>query len=546
MMWQLLRRDPSWRWTPWLTLGSAAFCVLWQWKAPHEMGIHDGIASMIFIGAFSLLAWAASHAVGAQQDDTRFQSLLPVTVRQIYLSRTLSVVAMLWIPVTAVAIMVIAANSMEPPPLLMLVNFVSVFTLTAVAIQAAIVRGVIIPVELIRGSFTLWAAGAGLVPLLIIARPDPAFSAWMFVPAICWLSTAVIFATTFRTAPMSFQSAPIQPSTKVARREPSRNATASTTPWLSLWISMFRGGLFWIFYAFLASAFFGTEMFSVIIAAGMWPTVRTRARWLLALPVSPAAFLPVILLPYFLALGGGYLISVHVASFHNTEERRLTVRASQEGFLGSWPDETPNCKTLNILPAPEFWIPVKAGQTPPIQAPLGETFRPPTTRRFGFSIYNPYAVGCANSSRFFDWQFSRATLGVYGRSIARQEFAVGDVVDKHLVLTSVRNQTIGVAEIAGILILGVLIPLIGDWHRFRRLAQPVRVAIYVLAGALGVGIFMATVPGRLDILQWLAWALPSDLTATIAVAVFVLAALYWATYRVFNAIELIDKTSAPV
>jgi hypothetical protein len=244
-------------------------------------------------------------------------------------------------------------------------------------------------------------------------------------------------------------------------------------------------------------------------------------------------------------MAGGYLIGVHRASFSNTEERRITVRASQSKFLGSWPAETPDCRTMNILPAMEFWVPVKAGKAPLIRAPWGETFQPSASRRFGFDIYNPYAVGCTNSRSFFDWQFSRATLAVYGRPIALREFPRGDVVDSHLVITGIRKQAMSVAVIAWYLILGMLIPLIGDWYRFRSLSRPVQVAIYVPAGALAVGVFIVAPRARFDLVQWLAWALPSGLTITIAVAVLILAAFYWATYKLFTQVEFVGKPAPP-
>lgn len=546
-IWQLMRRDPLWRWLPWLALGSAVFCPLWQWQAPRGTGFDGQIADLIFLSVFSVLAYAAGYGVAAQQDDSGFQSALPVTARQIYLARTLSMIAALWIPAVSCAAVSFVAGLAPSAPFLTLVDFVSVFTLVMAGFQSAIVRGRSVSSLVIRGSFMFWMAGAGV--FLSFALPDWASGesarVWFLLPAICWLCIAGIVLTTWRAVPESFQTAPLKASSPAARPAIRKPAVAAN-PWIAVWRSSVRGGAFWVLYCFFATAFTGSQQIALIMAVSLWMSFRQRGRWLSALPVPPAAFLTAMLVPYFLAIAGGYLVNVHIPRFTNTVERGITIRASQEGFLGHWPTETPTCRTLNILPAPEFWVPVKAGNAPLIQAPWGETFQPPLSRRFGHNIYNPYAVGCANSERFFDWQFSRATLAFYGRSIPLRKYPTGDTVDYPMVITGTRTQVVNVAEIGGVLILVTLIVMVGDWYRFRRLPQRVRVTVYVLAGTVAAGAFIWSESERFDVVQWLSWTLPASLPATIAVAVLVLAALYWVTYRLFRQLECTDKPGTPV
>jgi uncharacterized membrane protein len=115
-----------------------------------------------------------------------------------------------------------------------------------------------------------------------------------------------------------------------------------------------------------------------------------------------------------------------------------------------------------------------------------------------------------------------------------------------MVITGTRTQVVNVAEIGGVLILVTLIVMVGDWYRFRRLPQRVRVTVYVLAGTVAAGAFIWSESERFDVVQWLSWTLPASLPATIAVAVLVLAALYWVTYRLFRQLECTDKPGTPV
>ena len=68
-------------------------------------------------------------------------------------------------------------------------------------------------------------------------------------------------------------------------------------------------------------------------------------------------------------------------------------------------------------PPLEFWRILPAGQSPRIEAPWGETWLPTVQTVAGVAIYNPYSLGPANSRRFLEWQYRRATLAVYGQEV---------------------------------------------------------------------------------------------------------------------------------
>src|SRR5579862_5062016 len=105
MTWQLVRRDPAWQLMPWLVLVAAAVCV-----GSHFIFAPAGRNWSADFVHFQLLflPFAIPHALVTQRDETRFQATLPVTVRQVFLSRMISVVAMIWLPVIASVAMLAA------------------------------------------------------------------------------------------------------------------------------------------------------------------------------------------------------------------------------------------------------------------------------------------------------------------------------------------------------------------------------------------------------------------------------------------------------
>jgi hypothetical protein len=48
--------------------------------------------------------------------------------------------------------------------------------------------------------------------------------------------------------------------------------------------------------------------------------------------------------------------------------------------------------------------------------------QPPPLSILGLTFYNPYASGKANSQRFFEWQFGRATEALHGRRYSVAEY----------------------------------------------------------------------------------------------------------------------------
>lgn len=218
----------------------------------------------------------------------------------------------------------------------------------------------------------------------------------------------------------------------------------------------------------------------------------------------------------------------------------------------SWPLTAgrTNVKMPNIMPPVEFWKPVHGDQAPLLQAPWGETFRPPISIVQGVRIYNTYAVGPENSPRFFDWQFARATYAAYGRSIPRSEYQFPALPPP--VIPPLRIQMLHMAVIIGFALIGLLYIQLNDWHQFRRIPDPFRTTLWglVLTALFSAGFiagfvmpqFMTHVQKYCDfLLLRISWTLPDSLLFLIAAAALPLALLYWIADKLFRESEFVDK-----
>src|ERR1035438_5874269 len=204
MILQLMKRDPAWRSAQVLTLANGAFCVLWHFLALKA----DMSSNLIFFSVFAGLPFTAGYVAATQQDETRFQSALPVTVRQVYLARVLVMIGLLWLPAAvSVAILLALPNPAAPVPTL--VEFVSVWTLAMVGTQSAGVHGFTVPRSLLNMSAFIWMFGAGIAPTAGWLSGENT-AGLVFLTLICWLASAAIFMRTWHTVPASFQFAPLE------------------------------------------------------------------------------------------------------------------------------------------------------------------------------------------------------------------------------------------------------------------------------------------------------------------------------------------------
>jgi len=521
MIWQLMQRDPAWRWMPYFVMASGALGLLGHFIMTGTVGVQAG-----FDVAYFQLPFLAGFTATIQQGDSRFQSALPVTVREVYLSRVVSMMAAIWLP-AVVTIGMARAMPNAAFPVGALLERVSVSTAAMVGLQAVGIRGLKI----------LSPALVFILSFAWIVLPD----IWHtpVVPLVCGFAALGTFLWTWRTVPKTFQSAPLE----VSRAEKAAGAASSDRqsayPWRPVLRTVFPWGGFWIIVPFVMMLLGAFRPYIFIFAGGAWQSARPAVRWLFTLPVSRRVILNGILFSVLFSFGGGYLVSIQLPSIPTPAFRGIWVRPYQELPQWSGSHEAAECKTPNVLPSLDFWVVAKGGQVPRIEAPWGETFQPPVFRKAGFDILNPYAVGCENSERFLDWQFSRATEAVYGRPLPRdkdESWQTG-----HVVVTSLRTQFVNVAFIAASAMLAMMVALLNDWRGFRRISGPARITLMSLPVGAGITVMLLDSANKLPVTQWMSWVLPQSLPAAILLAIVPLAVVYWLLDVLFREVELVDR-----
>jgi hypothetical protein len=93
--------------------------------------------------------------------------------------------------------------------------------------------------------------------------------------------------------------------------------------------------------------------------------------------------------------------------------------------------------------------------------------------------------------------------------------------------------------------LTLLIVMMFDWHRFRRLPKPARIAAGCLAGTAFFAGMISPIFGSFDLIQWVNWTLPANPLAATAVTLGIVAALYWAVQTLFRQLEFIFPPGTP-
>ncbi len=559
MIYQLMKRDPACRGALPVALAGAVFLVGWHFLRPADSGPTSFGEVSTLTWAFACLAIAAGQAALAQQLETRFQAALPITVRQIFTARVLSVVMLLWLPVIVSAAVIVAFKEFaDAAAALTLVEFASVWTLMMLGIQSASIQGFPIPrwsIVLPGPALVSWTAFSRSSDSVLLPFNGTVAAVAPFLLG-CWLLSAAVFLWTWRVAPFlwvwravpnSFPSAPRNPSPrKVPRADTADLARVgigrvATTPWKPVLLSVFGWGGIWL-YAFFLPTTGASWFFGVFVVAATWMQIRPRIHWLLALPISPRALLAIVLAPILLAFVGGCVLAVHLPWYPRPSGVEIRLSSSQGPLRGSPGDDS--CKMLNITPPTDYWVPLtKSGSAPLIRSPWGETFQPSSYRLYGFDVFNPYAVGCGNSQQFFEWQFARATDATFGRSVSRAEYERLGHGLSTMVVTRFREQAVNIFGLVGLVLLAMLMMLLDSWNRLRRIPRPARfVPLCFLSIAVSGSMFLSQ---DLNTSQWLSWALPANLPVAISLLALTLAALYWGIDKLFGQAEFVDKLQSP-
>ncbi|HEY1756986.1 MAG TPA: hypothetical protein VGG72_16550 [Bryobacteraceae bacterium] len=395
MIWRLIRLDPEWKWIPWL---AAANALIW-WFAGGIGGVSSFTTELTFIPLIIL--------PGLRNRYTLLGVTLPISGKQLFLSRIALLLAFIWVPLlAALAVLLVRGNRIWAESLTML-EFGAVATVGILLVQSVRVRAMNPPMWI--GIPVLAAVFVSLLVMEATVFPGSA----AFIAAVLGGATLVsagLFMKAWTEVPKSFQLAPAEP---VAVRSERTGTASNHGPWWPVFRALYFGNwkngswLFALLFFAFASATLGSPMapFAILYIPMSSLDYRRRTRWLLHLPISARKLLWMVWFPATAAILAG--LTLHAAinwaelsDFGLSKEAAVTLESP-------WGVHVPS----------GYWRWARAGAAPAIEAPWGEGHRPEMQKVMGVNFYNPYSAGGESSRQFLEWQFLRATQAVYGRAI---------------------------------------------------------------------------------------------------------------------------------
>ncbi|MGA2194322.1 MAG: hypothetical protein ABSH40_03555 [Bryobacteraceae bacterium] len=463
-----------------------------------------------------------------QRRATLWEAALPIPARQLFLARTLSRMAMVWIPMMACGSLTMLLKGAEWSSVGATLACGAGLTLAILLPQAVRVQELVIPWWLVA---MIWAAvaAAGLLT-------------WWLLPAavtltLFALASAGAFVRIWMTLPLSFQTAPLE---AAGGREITRSRSTTALPWWPVVRSLQWASLgFLPMIAVLASQNVG--LFGCLFGVFGMEGSRPRTRWLDSLPLSHRARLLINLIPVLVIVVGGTALGLHFATDN------YPVMAWDPATLAAG------------LPAPpavavslEYWKHAQGGIAPLIQSPWGETFRPAIRSVFGYKLYDPYSSGPDNSHRFFDWQYERATEVVYGRSLTAPQLNAARKAGLRPITTRARMQILNLAAATLFVLVLIFLRELFRWHRARRLSRLARGLLMaaVVAPPFGAILALDFIPGlgstvgtTIHVIQGLllriSTLLPDNLLAVTMAALAPVVLMYLLLERLFARTELL-------
>jgi hypothetical protein len=409
MIWELVKRDPASKMMPYFAGISA---VVWGIVAA---SFSEALAEMSAMMAMGLLIAYR----GLNQRYTPLHATLPIAGKELFLSRVLSLMGFIWIPILAAfAATAVVGGKWMPATQLTVLALGGIITLAMMLIHCVRMERLDPPGWLSAAVFVSAVVAApvagGLLPIYGVAVIAS-------VAGGCLVASAALFLKGWSEVPKCFQLAPVE----LQRQDLASTGakTTQTTPWWTVCRTVYfpnwkTGGwplimLFMMFGSLIAGQ---VILSSTIYIPLSYSQYRNGLSWLLHLPISARKLAWVLWFPAAAIVILGLTINFATNGFDLTaflsDRAAVYTDARVQGFV-----------TRNIGVPAGYWRWARGGNVPAIEAPWGEQHRPETRGWRAFAIYNPYAVGQENSQRFLAWLFERATEAVYGKAIPISEAA---------------------------------------------------------------------------------------------------------------------------
>jgi hypothetical protein len=408
---------------------------------------------------------------------TFFEAALPIAARDLLLARFLSLMALIWLPATAVgATLLLSANGAES--VFMIAGFAAiVLTLGMMIVLSTRIQEFAAPVWVALACPV--TAAIALVLTLGVKHSVP-------IPAICAAAAIGLGVLTWRRVPEAFQCAPVG----VSAPRKSAGSAAPSIPWWPVIRSLLPWQSAIIVPISLWWVATGMWLFAPMYMMMAYAQVQLTTRWTLALPISRRTMLAMAIIPILFLLGVSG--EVGMLAGYARQGRDLIRQGDPSHFRPTG--------TLDVWVYPAFWQIAPDGRVPAIQAPWGEGFQPEPVRILGLTLYNPYATGETSSQQFEAWQFARATSDIYGRPMTPRELAEAKPGSLTPITLRPRMQILSIGAVLAVALIWAWLIELLSWHRLGRLSASARqtltygAALVIVVTILG-DMLVSNVPG---------------------------------------------------
>ncbi len=287
MIWQLMKRDQTWQWTPLAAIFAAIYTL------------NQVTSDTLIILTLGMIGWTAP---AFKSYCTLYEGALPISTRDLWLSRVMSLLAGMWLPV-AIACTIRLVTRVSSVVLVETAAVYTVFVLGAKSVRL----GQFAPPEWLNaiGIVIFAMTGAFLGALTPHMPPTP------LVIAACGVASAALFHKGWSSLPKSFQIAPANAAARTHAEKPRARFV-----WAPV-IRSFYGlpGLLLLSLMFTQMTL-GSFLFWFVMLIVVQTQARMRIRWLLYLPISTGSLFAIMTIPPAAAILGGSILNIYFDSEH--------------------------------------------------------------------------------------------------------------------------------------------------------------------------------------------------------------------------------------
>ncbi len=309
MIWQLMKRDPVWKGLMAVTtVMFALMAVVAEFlPLPASQPSRDALRAALAIVPAVAMGWLVFLVFNAQSQRNLYEAALPIAGRDAWLSRVLSLLALIWLPLS-----IAIALGLPPLPLL---QAGAVYTLLVLAVKCIRIRELEVPRWLRTAGFRVailaFFAGPYIAKRLKSAN-------WFVLPpagsvlTVCALAGVALFWWGWTTVPKSFQIAP--PESGLLRRSETQEPSKFT--WAPVFRSIYGRPMLLVILFLLGNIVFGLLWTASLVVGGVQVQIRGQCRWLLALPISFRNLFGWIAIPQTAAVVAGCLAGIFIDTGH--------------------------------------------------------------------------------------------------------------------------------------------------------------------------------------------------------------------------------------